>query len=54
LQNALSEEPDMKVELINDFELPWIEFRGKVYPKYRKTLKLRLNESRDGEDEIDN
>ena len=52
LHDAITEFPEMTVELINDFDVPWIEFRGKSYPKYRKTLKLRAEGgSRDGDAE---
>jgi hypothetical protein len=38
LMEALSDVHGMKVQLINDFDVPWIESKSKPYPKYKKTL----------------
>jgi len=38
LYDALNDVPEMRVELINDFDVPWIEYKSKPYPKYRKKL----------------
>ena len=33
----------MQVALINDFDVPWIEYRTRLYPKYRRKLKLKMD-----------
>jgi hypothetical protein len=36
LEKLLSDLQNEPVKLINDFDLPWIECKGKTYPKYKR------------------
>ena len=38
LNDALKENPEMTLDLISDFDVPWYDYKSKSYPKYRKTL----------------
>ena len=42
---------DMRVDLINDFEVAWLDY-SKPYPKYQKTIKLMKDDERSDDDDI--
>ena len=52
----MQESENMTVELINDFDLPWIQRKTTFYPKYRRMRKRRIIDGQemvmeDGEDD---
>ena len=52
LAEALQENGDLVVELVNDFELPWVQRKVVHYPKYRN-LRKRRRALDDGEEDDD-
>ena len=54
LAEYLQENGDLAVELVNDFELPWVQQKVVRYPRYRNRRKRRrTNEDGEEEDEED-
>ena len=55
LAEYLQDNGDLIVELVNDFELPWITRKASLYPKYKSIRrKKRSEEGEDFEDEDEN
>lgn len=46
----LIEVGEMNVELINDFEIPWVSKKALAYPKYRRTRRKKRVASGEGEE----
>ena len=46
---------EMNVELVNDFDIPWVIKKTTTYPKYRRTRfrKKATGEGEEGEEEED-
>ena len=54
IQDILLDQGEMNVELVNDFEIPWVLRKTVSYPKYRRTRRRkRAAEGEDGEDDDD-
>ena len=54
LAEYLQDNGDLTVELVNDFELPWIQRKASNYPKYKNTRKKKpADGEEDSAEEID-
>jgi len=52
LADLISEVQEMSVDLLNDYDVPWIEQKGVSYPKYRRRFRIK-KKTMEGEAEDD-
>ena len=51
LQEIVAGEGDLLVELINDFDIPFVHKKGYSYPRYKRTRRRKRAVGSDGEQE---